>query len=481
MTDSTQHWEFYASGVTFGTGVTTGPLGLRGAGPTAAGAMEVPLKDAIKAGDSVSVWVAGATNPGAGTVADFEVYTTSNTAAGHGAPYTVLTLADSIGGTSCLLPPDPACYSPQAFRTAYGISQLLAKGIDGQGRTVVLLEGVGAVAAGEGGDANIFQDMSVFDTYFHLPPVKLTVVPGRTPKASADLSSTEEFEDIEMVHVIAPRAAIRVVLAEDNAGTTLVTMLSSVLPASRGTDVVSISFQSPEDCLTTAQLAEGNSLISQLAARHITVVAVSGDTGVADFICTGTTVVDIAKRGVEYPASSPLVLGVGGTTLAINPKTDAWLSETAWDDPGSGSGGGFSGVFARPPYQDGVPGIGAHRGVPDVAADAGPSGLALIDSYEMTTATGTSAGAPFWAGLIALADQYAGRDLGLVNPAIYRVAQSANYHAAFHDIVKGDNSMVVAGKTVQGYEAGLGWDPVTGWGTPIASVLVPLLARYDGS
>jgi subtilase family serine protease len=175
------------------------------------------------------------------------------------------------------------------------------------------------------------------------------------------------------------------------------------------------------------------------------------------------------------------VLAVGGSTLAANPTTGAWLSETAWDENGYASGGGFSSVFACPSYQDGVQSIGAHRGVPDVAADAGPTGLALIESYQMGPASGTSAGAPFWAGLIALADQYAGRVLGPVDPAIYRIARGAQYRAAFHDIVKGGNTMTVGGKTLEGYQAGPGWDPVTGWGTPIASALVPLLARYDAS
>lgn len=121
--------------------------------------------------------------------------------------------------------------------------------------------------------------------------------------------------------------------------------------------------------------------------------------------------------------------------------------------------------------------------VPDVAADAGDAtGLALINSYPsgpvMATAAGTSAGAPFWAGLVALADQYAGRDLGSVNPAIYRIAHSARYDAVFHDIEKADNTVLVAGRPLKGYQAGPGWSPVTGWGTPIASALVPLLARY---
>jgi subtilase family serine protease len=84
-----------------------------------------------------------------------------------------------------------------------------------------------------------------------------------------------------------------------------------------------------------------------------------------------------------------------------------------------------------------------------------------------------------WAGLIALADQEAGHDLGLVNPAIYRIARGPLYHKAFHDITTGDNTVSFTSPpaTVTGYKAGRGWDPVTGWGTPDAHVLVPLLAR----
>ena len=285
-----------------------------------------------------------------------------------------------------------------------------------------------------------------------------------------------------------PDAAIRVVLTgpRSYSASAAVSDLRDVVSASKGADVVSMSGGAWEDCFTPAQLAEAHSLISQLVDRHVTVTASSGDAGAADVSCSAPFG-PVPKRGVQYPASDPLVLAVGGTTLVANPTTGSYISETAWNSPNHGaSGGGFSSVFARPSYQDGVGGIGAHRGVPDVAADAGDStGLALINELPsgpvMETAAGTSAGAPFWAGLVALADQYAGRDLGSVDPAIYRIAQSASYHAAFHDVVKGDNTVVVAGETLEGYQAGPGWSPVTGWGTPIASVLVPLLARYDRS
>jgi subtilase family serine protease len=91
-------------------------------------------------------------------------------------------------------------------------------------------------------------------------------------------------------------------------------------------------------------------------------------------------------------------------------------------------------------------------------------------------ATGTSAAAPFWAGLVALADQFAHRPLGFINPAIYRIAGTSQYRQVFHDVTTGDNRFVVPTTTITGYHAGPGWDAVTGWGSPNAEALVPLLA-----
>jgi hypothetical protein len=100
---------------------------------------------------------------------------------------------------------------------------------------------------------------------------------------------------------------------------------------------------------------------------------------------------------------------------------------------------------------------------------------------ELRGDTGTSSSASLWAGVIALADQQAGRHLGFVNPALYRIARSRAYHRAFHDVVTGDNSIVTAAGVFTGYNTGPGWDPVTGWGSPDAQYLVPLLAhtRYS--
>ena len=164
-----------------------------------------------------------------------------------------------------------------------------------------------------------------------------------------------------------------------------------------------------------------------------------------------------------------------------------YIGETAWNIPPSAGGpaaggGGFSRLFPRPAYQDGIAGIGATRGVPDVAADADHrTGMAIAFSgggkdYILLGGGGTSVAAPLWAAVIALADQYAGRDLGFVNPALYRIGRSAYYHQAFHDVTTGTNTVTFPTQTITGYQAAPGWDPVTGWGSPNAQVLVPLLA-----
>jgi subtilase family serine protease len=293
-------------------------------------------------------------------------------------------------------------------------------------------------------------------------------------------------EDTELVHAVAPDATIREILVGTAQVSTpakfAATFAAYVRIAVRNAEVMSQSgigqdFNVGEDSWTSAEVATMNSALEYADARHVTVVAASGDQGV---LGNGSST---PVKEVILPASDPLVLGVGGTSLTANPVTGAYISETVWDNPSTGSGGGFSHLFAQPAYADGVPGIGATRGVPDVAADGeGSTGMALAFSapgggYKLIGAGGTSAGAPFWAALIALADQEAGHPLGFVNPAIYRIARGLLYHQAFHDITTGDNTVVLNGVTVTGYQAGPGWDPVTGWGTPDAQVLIPLLAR----
>ena len=121
--------------------------------------------------------------------------------------------AKACPSPSCLVP-SATCYTPRVFRTAYGISPLLERGIDGRGQTVVMPE----LAQQPGPDASdIRQDMVRFDSLFALPPARLQVVNSLADSASPWLAGGEEVEDAEMVHAIAPGAAISIVLVKQSA------------------------------------------------------------------------------------------------------------------------------------------------------------------------------------------------------------------------------------------------------------------------
>ena len=386
------------------------------------------------------------------------------------------------------LQPVAGCYAPRPFRSAYGIQGLLDRGIDGRGQTVVLPELANQPPASPPGITDIRQDLARFDSLFGLPAVQLQVVTTLARPTSPYLAEGEEVEDVEIVHAIAPGAAIVVDLVPSTATATaanFATALTSFvrLGLTQG-DVISISGSVGEHFATHAEVTSIHSALQAARDHHVTVVASSGDTGAVSDLKGGSAPV----KELSLPASDPLVLSVGGTSLDANPATGEYYGEMAWNNvssPGDddASGGGFSHLFARPSYQDGTKGTGATRGVPDVAADAdAATGMALAmtaggQNYVVVPARGTSAATPLWAAVVALADQYAGRHLGFVDAAIYRVGRSPGYRYAFHDITAGDNSVILPSSVVTGYQATSGWDPVTGWGSPDAQVLVPLLAR----
>jgi subtilase family serine protease len=411
--------------------------------------------------------------------------------------------------TDCLVPAPATCYAPDQFRVAYGIQPLLNSGIDGRGETVTILSSPAVLAGPTAATVpratagphplqnlaratDIRQDLAAFDKEFRLPAAPIQVVNSLARAASPWQAAAQAVSDVEIVHAIAPAAALRVVLlpasAADSPAKATADMLAGLRLAVSGTDVASIDWSLGEHFFTKAQVAQMHSILLGAQAHHVTVVAASGDNG--GFSDTPWNETPVAE--VSLPASDPLVLAVGGTSLTVNPATGDYMTETAWDGYGGfsesngASGGGFSHLYARPAYQDGVPGISAKRGVPDVAADAGQQdNMSIVmtagDKAAITSASGTEAAAPLWAGLIALADQDAQHALGFVNPAIYSIGRGSGYHRAFHDITTGSNiqSMPYPAGTA-GYPTRPGWDPVTGWGSPNAQVLVPLLAREAG-
>ena len=399
--------------------------------------------------------------------------------------------------SDCLLPPI-SCYAPALFRVEYGIQSLPVRGIDGRGETVTVL----AVAPSPGAPppsatvapppgvtpaSDIRQDLAAFDDMFRLPTPRIQVVTTLAGAGSPWQAADEEAQDTEIVHTAAPAAALRVVLlpsnALDSAANATADMLAGLRLAVSGTDVALISFSLGEHYFTKAQVTQMHSILLGASAHYVTVIAGSGDNGGFSDADFG----DTAVREVSLPASDPLVLAAGGTSLNGNLSAGFYTSEAVWNGQAGlvltsgASGGGFSHLYARPAYQDGVHGISTMRGVPDVAGEADQeSGWAFVftggSKRWIMAASGTSASASLWGGLIALADQYAHHDLGFVNPAIYRIARSSRYHQAFRDITTGNNIVNTPPVGTGGYQAGPGWDPATGWGSPDAQVLIPLLA-----
>ena len=422
---------------------------------------------------------------------------------GTPAPRPASTAARFAGGSAGCVSA-ATCYSPQQLEVAYGVKPLLRRGINGRGETVVLPE-LAESRLDPPLVTDLRQDMAGFDELFHLPTARMRVVTTLAGANSPWLAFGEEVLDVELVHALAPRATLVILLLPsttlDNTPHAVAAVLAELRlgPALGGVMSISAAGQiGGEHCVSRAQAGRVNAALQATVDRGMTVVTASGDIGAAAYQCdlysalTGTAPA-APVRGVLLLASDPYVLGAGGTSLTASHATGAWISETAWGlasgNPGNAggsfqaSGGGFSQLFARPSYQAGVPGISASRGVPDVSADASDrTGVAVVFSNgtrdTVQSHGGTSASAPIWAALIALADQYAGRHLGFINPAIYRIARGPHDHQAFHDITTGNNTVRFPPATITGYQAASGWDPVTGWGSPNAEALIPLLARY---
>jgi kumamolisin len=194
-------------------------------------------------------------------------------------------------------------------------------------------------------------------------------------------------------------------------------------------------------------------------ALGVMVCTASGDDGSSDDVTDG-------QAHVDFPSSSPNVLGCGGTTLQSSNGTVQ--SETVWNDgPGNGaSGGGVSEVFPLPAYQQSanvpvsVNSGFAGRGVPDVAGDADPdTGYQVVVDGRSLVFGGTSAVAPLWAGLIALLNQQMGQSVGFLNTSLYGPLAGS----VCNDVVSGNNGA---------YSAGPGWDACTGWGSPDGTALL---------
>jgi subtilase family serine protease len=386
------------------------------------------------------------------------------------------------------------CYGPAQIQAAYGLSGLLAEGIDGTGKTIVIIDAfANPFLTGSTGD------LALEDAAFDLPaPPSFTVLQKPNPVPPFDINdpaqfsfASEETLDVEWAHVMAPGAKIVLAEAASNSDTDLLATTRYVIDHHIG-DVISQSFGEAERCMDPRLFFEQHLLFARAVLEGYTLLSGTGDSGAAQFNCDGTGAIESAST----PASDPDVTAVGGTTLNADGETGAYIGETAWTElPTIGcnppavdlpfdvncSGGGFSTIFSRPFWQA-LQVKSRHRGLPDVAFSAGVNaGLLTVCSVcdggppAFFLFGGTSVGPPTWSGLVVDTDQMAGHDIGDINPALYRIAQSRHSGAYLHDVTTGNNDVAEIGGA--GFDAGPGWDPVTGLGTPNAADLLPELAK----
>lgn len=337
-------------------------------------------------------------------------------------------------------------YTPLELAKIYGMPAA-----DGTGQTIAIIE-----LGGGFGQSDV-------DTYFSglgltSPTVTAQGVDGakNVPGTDPQGADGEVLLDIEVAGAIAPESDLVVYFAP-NTDAGFLDAINAAAHAEPPPVAISISWGQSEDQWTAQARTAMDNAFADAAALGITVTAAAGDNGSEDNDASGNA------SHVDFPASSPHVLGCGGTSL--HASGGVVQSETVWNDGGSGgaTGGGVSDLFPVPLWQAdaGVPAsaVGVTgRGVPDVAADADPqTGYQVYVDGSALVIGGTSAVAPLWAGLIARIAQVTGRRPGLAQSALYAGVAPGRAVPPLRDITTGSNGA---------YSAEAGWDPCTGLGVP---------------
>jgi uncharacterized protein (TIGR03437 family) len=388
---------------------------------------------------------------------------------------------------------------PEDFATIYNLNPLYTSGYDGTGQSIAIV--------GESGIS--LTDIRGFRTRFGLPTNDPKLIPYGTDPGLND-TQFEANLDVEWSGAIAPKATVYYVY-----GANVFTAVNYAVSFNLA-PVISISFGGCE--IDDAPFVY-RTVLQQANAQGITILNSSGDSGAGSCDVQGIDALATHGRSVAFPSNLPEVTAVGGTMFddasgtwwaarnSVNGGSAlSYIPEVAWNENSvsfglGASGGGPSRFFTKPDWQTGpgVPGDGA-RDVPDVSLSA-----SVHDGYLVTyqganslyVVGGTSASAPSMAGIVSILNQYVVKQgfqktagLGNINPQLYRLAQAAP--AVFHDITAGNNIVPCSQGSPDcltgafGYQAGPGYDLVTGlgsvdanafvtsWNTPARAVVVTL-------
>ena len=367
-------------------------------------------------------------------------------------------------------------YCPQGIQMGYSISTLISSGETGSGQKVAVVD--------MPGDPNSQTAINTFDSQYGLTATTLNIVyPDGIPNSWDPTWASEAVMDIEAVHSVAPGATI--VLAYPTGdildGVDYVTSHGLASVISNSWDYSCVSSASCSDTqLPPSLVSSADSRLALDAAQGETILFASGDEGSQP---------DGSTTGTEFPASDPNVLAVGATNLALNGCGTTTCTGYGSETGAFISGGGYSGYFSEPSWQTSTIGSTSAqcttdhlnptcRAVPDVAMLGDNPGIWVYstasdkcnsggDSAGWFACSGTSLSTPLWAGFIGIALQVGGGgQFGNIAPSLYSLGASTSYSTLFHDVTVGFN----------GYSARTGWDPVTGWGSPIANNLASALS-----
>lgn len=392
--------------------------------------------------------------------------------------------------------------TPYDVRQIYGASTLTSSGYNGTGVTI----GIIGQSAVDTNQLALFQTLT--GQTVKAPTLLLVPNSGTSTIYSGDESESES--DLEYAGGVAPGANLVFIYSGSNSGADVFTALEYAI-AQNSASILNFSYGGCELEFSTDALSI-EPILQQANAQGQTILAASGDSGAASCEDTGATV---AYNGlqVSYPASSPSITGVGGTTFnegtgsywATTNNSQAgsalsYIPEVAWDDTSSSgfssSGGGASQLFSKPNWQTGtgVPADGA-RDVPDVAFAASPNhdgyrvctsdttfnetsagvtytGACTSSAFGSFSIGGTSLATPSFVGMLAAAVQATNSSaLGNINQRLYSLASGSSASSVFHDITAGNNIVPCAAGTLNctnqslGYTAGTGYDQVTGLGS----------------
>ncbi|WP_244097599.1 protease pro-enzyme activation domain-containing protein [Burkholderia ambifaria] len=318
---------------------------------------------------------------------------------------------------------------------------------------------VGIIAEG-----NVTQpviDLATFASNHQLPAVPVSVINVGSPSADTSANTEWSLDSQTIVGMSGGVKQLNFYVAPSFAWSNMALAINRAVTDNTAR-VVNMSIGGCENWAPTAAI---DTLFELAVAQGQTFAVSSGDSGSVAYGCNGTS--------VQYPATSPYVVAVGGTSLYTN-GNGSYAGETAWD----GSGGGISGIEPIPSWQSNVPALKGRvfRGMPDIAFDADPySGAQVVVSGQLQIVGGTSLSAPLFAATWArMLSGGCAASLGFAAPTLY--SAQATSPSIFRDVTNGSNGA---------YSAGSGWDFVTGWGTPNVSALhsaicVPTSPIYGG-